>query len=200
MASSGDDLRARLRSLEADLAASPPRISAYHDLPFAIFRYDPTDEYVVRQEAHLLATRLGSSRRVRFISLARLLWHSIEATEGLARIIEDETESGKGGFERAQRTVSTLLSDTEFAPLPKAVSSAMSGLDPKGSVAFLVRAAALAPSIYHVSKLLDELQGLTRVPAILFYPGSLNADSNTGLRFMAMPDREAYGNYRVKIY
>jgi len=30
--------------------------------------------------------------------------------------------------------------------------------------------------------------------------GSVTVDSNTGLRFMSMPNREAYGNYRVKIY
>jgi hypothetical protein len=42
------------------------------------------------------------------------------------------------------------------------------------------------------------MQGRTRVITILFYPGTL--DGTTGLRFMALKDREALGNYRVKIY
>ena len=57
----------------------------------------------------------------------------------------------------------------------------------------------MAPYIYYMSRLLDEMKGRTRVPAILFYPSSL--EGTTGLRFMDMPMREApLGNYRVKIY
>jgi hypothetical protein len=56
----------------------------------------------------------------------------------------------------------------------------------------------MAPAIYHMSKLLDEMQGRTRVTTILFYPGTL--EGTTGLRFMGLKDREALGNYRVKIY
>ena len=40
--------------------------------------------------------------------------------------------------------------------------------------------------------------GKTKVPAILFYPGSI--EGTTGLRFMDLKDRDALGNYRVKIY
>ena len=40
----------RLKVLEGDLCADGPRISAYHDLPFAIFRYAPTLEYPIRRE------------------------------------------------------------------------------------------------------------------------------------------------------
>lgn len=196
---SADDLRHRIRELEQDLVSQPPRISAYHDLPFAIFRYDPADEYLVRKEAVLLATRLQEdhARRVTFISIGEILWRAIRDTEGVAAIVSEEQELG---FDRAQRTVSTILSDPEFAPLPRVLLERMRPLDPNADVAFLVRAASLAPAIYHVSKLLDELQGRTAVPAILFYPGSVSIESNTGLRFMSMPNREAYGNYRVKIY
>ena len=189
----------RIRELEQDLVSQPPRISAYHDLPFAIFRYDPPDEYVVRKEAVLLATRLRENhgRRATFISIAEIMWRAIRETEGVAAIVSEEQELG---FDRAQRTVSTILSDPEFAPLPRVLLERLGPLDPNKDVAFIVRAAALAPAIYHVSKLLDEMQGRTAVPAILFYPGSVSIESNTGLRFMSMPNREAYGNYRVKIY
>jgi hypothetical protein len=51
-------LKDRIAPLESDLKAVPPRISVYHDLPFAIMRYDPTDEWELRREIKLLATRL----------------------------------------------------------------------------------------------------------------------------------------------
>ena len=38
-----------------------PAISAYHDMPYAIFRYPPEDELAVRQEMALLRTRLDAS-------------------------------------------------------------------------------------------------------------------------------------------
>ena len=52
--------------------------------------------------------------------------------------------------------------------------------------------------IFHMSMLLDKMHGKTRVATILLYPGSLKG--TTGLRFMDLGDREALGNYRVKIY
>jgi hypothetical protein len=56
----------------------------------------------------------------------------------------------------------------------------------------------MAPGFFHMSMLLDKLHGRTMVPTILFYPGSL--EGTTGLRFMDLKDRDALGNYRVKIY
>ena len=51
-------LKDRIELLEDDLKAVPPRISVYHDLPFAILRYEPSDEWALRREVKLLATRL----------------------------------------------------------------------------------------------------------------------------------------------
>jgi hypothetical protein len=65
-------------------------------------------------------------------------------------------------------------------------------------VVFLTRVAAMSPGIFHVSMLLDKMQGKTKVTTILFYPGSI--EGTTGLRFMDLKDRDALGNYRVKIY
>jgi hypothetical protein len=56
----------------------------------------------------------------------------------------------------------------------------------------------MAPGIFHMSMLLDKMHGKTRVATILFYPGSI--EGTTGLRFMDLKDRDALGNYRVKIY
>ena len=69
----------RLRLLEADLLADPPRISVYHDLPSAIFRYDPAEEWGVRRELRLLATRLSKGgKTARIIRLSDLLWRAVE--------------------------------------------------------------------------------------------------------------------------
>jgi len=182
--------------LEQDLLAKPPRVSMYRDLPFAILRYDPHEEWEVRREARHLATRLGNQGwKVVTVSLGALLWEAINATEGIQAIVDLEQSRG---FEAAQEQVTTYLSDSDFRPLADLIAERLTPLDPKRHVAFLLRAAAMAPSIYHMSRLLDEMQGRTEVTTILFYPGSL--EGTTGLRFMDLPDREATGNYRVKIY
>jgi len=189
-------LRDRIDLLEKDLSATPPRVSVYSDLPFAILRYDPQEEWSVRREARLLATRLKAvGREVHTISLAELLWEIVAETEGLDAVVELERQRG---FESAQEQITTYLSDVDWRPLPDALTERMRRLDPDRDVVFLTRAAVMAPAIYHMSKLLDEMQGRTRVITILFYPGTL--DGTTGLRFMALKDREALGNYRVKIY
>ena len=189
-------LQDRIELLENDLTAVPSRISVYHDLPFAILRYEPREEWELRRQARLLATRLGEhGREVRFVSMADLLWEAIETTEGLDAVVELERQQG---FEAAQDQVTTYLSDRDWRPLPDLLAGRLQGLDPKRHIVFLTRATAMAPAIYHMSKLLDEMQGRTRVTTILFYPGSL--EGTTGLRFMDLKDREALGNYRVKIY
>jgi hypothetical protein len=189
-------LSADIRRLEEDLTASPTRISAYHDLPFAILRYDAEEEWDLRREARRLAVRLSNAgKRVYTISLADLLWEAIEDCEGLNAVVELERERG---FEVAQQQVTTYLSDPDWRPLPDILAERLEPLDPERDVAFLVRAAAMAPAIYHMSRLLDEMQGRTQVTTILFYPGTL--EGTTGLRFMGLKSREAMGNYRVKIY
>lgn len=189
-------LKERIDLLENDLKADPPRISVYHDLPFAILRYDPQEEWILRREVRFLSTRLKSAgKEVATISLAQLLWEIIESAEGLDAIVELERRQG---FEKAQAQITTYLSDENWYLLPKHLAEKMNAFDPKKTIVFLTRAAALSPAIYHLSKLLDEMQGHTQVPAILFYPGSL--EGATGLRFMGMKDRDSLGNYRVKIY
>ncbi len=188
----------RIKELEDDLLATPPRINAYHDLPFAIFRYDPTEEYDARKQMRFFGTRVeNAGRKVHFISLARLLWIAVEETEGVEAIADEERQLG---FVRAQETVSTLLSDEAFMPLPNAVCDRMESMDPAVDIVFLVRAASLSPAIYRCAKLLDEMHRRTMVPIILFYPGTLEGESS--LRYMDLPDREQTGayNYRVKIY
>jgi hypothetical protein len=66
-------LKDSIALLESDLIAEPPRINVYHDLPFAIMRYDPTDEWELRWEIKLLTTRLEScGKEVHVIPMSEL--------------------------------------------------------------------------------------------------------------------------------
>jgi len=189
-------LKERIELLESDLKAVPPRISVYHDLPFAILRYDPTEEWDLRREVKLLATRLeATGKEVHLISMSEFLWKGIEKTEGLEEVVGLEKSRG---YLAAQDQVTTYLSDRDWSPLADLLAERLAKLDPAKSIVFLTRVAAMAPGIYHMSKLLDQMQAKTRVTTILFYPGSI--EGTTGLRFMNLENRDALGNYRVKIY
>src|SRR5271166_4457780 len=99
-------LKDSIAPLESDLKAVPSRINVYHDLPFAILRYDPTDEWELRREVKLLATRLEAhGKEVHIIPMSELLWLALErvrekdAEEGLDAVIALEKERG---FQTAQ--------------------------------------------------------------------------------------------------
>lgn len=189
-------LKNRIELLENDLKADPPRISVYHDLPFAIFRYEPEEEWTLRREARLLATRLGEGgKKTSIIHMSDLLWKAVEDTEGIKAVVDLEKDRG---FLAAQEQITTYLSDRDWCPLSGLLTERLQMLNDSTNVVFLMRAAAMAPGIYHMSKLLDQMKGMTSLTTILFYPGSI--EGTTGLRFMALKDREALGNYRVKIY
>src|SRR6266581_3716446 len=104
-------LRDSIALLESDLKAVPPRINVYHDLPFAIMRYDPIDEWELRREVKLLATRLEAvGRDVHVIPMSELLWSALERVEqrdddeGLESVIELERARG---YVEAQQQVTT---------------------------------------------------------------------------------------------
>jgi hypothetical protein len=195
-------LKDSIAPLESDLKAAPPRISVYHDLPFAIMRYDPADEWELRREIKLLATRLeGVGKEVHIVLMSTLLWSALEKVhqkdddEGLEALIALEKERG---YVEAQQQVTTYLSSKVWIPLWDLLAGRLASISPEHSVVFLTRVAAMSPGIFHMSMLLDKMHGKTKVPTILFYPGSI--EGTTGLRFMDLKDRDALGNYRVKIY
>ncbi len=189
-------LRERVKTLEADLKASPMRHYIYHDLPFAIFCYPPEQEWAMRREIELLRTRLenDTNHRVAFVSLAELLWQAIDESEGIEAVVLLEQKSG---FEEAQLQVQDYLSDPDWRPLPDLLAERLNSLDPDRHIAFIVRAGALAPNIYRVSKLLDEMKGHTRVPCVLFMPATTEGSS---LRFMGIAENEGRGSYHTKVY
>jgi hypothetical protein len=195
-------LRDSIAPLESDLKAVPPRISVYHDLPFAIMRYDPTDEWELRREVKLLATRLeASSIQVHIVSMAELLWSALEQVhqqdtdEGLEAVIALEESRG---YVEAQQQITTYLSSKHWGPVWELLALRISSISPDNAVVFLTRVAAMSPGLFHMSMLLDKMHGKTNLATVLFYPGSI--EGTTGLRFMDLKDRDALGNYRVKIY
>jgi len=175
------------------LADPRPAISAYHDMPYAIFRYPPEDEFAVRQETALLRTRLEQSgKRITIISLAECMRDALEA-EGLGTEALVAAEKSVG-LESTVETIHQVLS--QYRPLDNLVAARLPvDADPLRDVVFIVRAGALFP-VYRTSSLLEQLKGKVRVPAVLFYPGEL--DGAAGLRFMGVLDAEH--NYRPKIF
>ena len=188
------DCEQRLKErLEPDLSIGDPRerISTYHDMPYALFRYDPSEEFELRRQVTMLETRLsGKGKRITRISLAECLdeamlsqrpleeWYAAERQQGVATIVE---------------TLHAVLS--EHAPLVDLVAARMpADPDPRRDIVFILRAGALFPA-YRTYSLPEQLQGRVPVPTILFYPGDLEG---TGLRFMG--ELQAEHNYRAKIY
>lgn len=196
-------LAGRIEQLRQDILSDPPRISVYREMPFAIFRYDPEDEWTLRSEAKNLAIQLkNAGKNVEVFSMEKILWEILARIEAenpdegeLGGLIEQEKSEG---FANMQEQMVTYLSYEEYCPLSRVLEEKLSTLNPQHDIGFLVHVGALAPHFYQVSKLLDELQGQVAVTTILFYPGSL--EEPHGLRFMDMHDRPATGGYRVKIY
>jgi hypothetical protein len=182
------------RDLEPILAlADPrPRISAYHSMPYAIFRYDPAEEYELRAQVGMLQTRLEQrGKRVTRISLAECLDAAMRGERALEDWFEVEREMGT---ETVVDTVHDVLSDGGL--LERLVTERMpTDADPHRDIVFILRTGALFP-VYRTFTLLEQLHGRVTIPTVLFYPGDLEGPA--GLRFMGV--LEAEHNYRSRIF
>jgi hypothetical protein len=170
-----------------------PRISAYDNLPFAIFLYPPEREFAVQEETARLATRLlNRGKRVTTVSLAERLWTALER-EGYS--IDELAEAERdAGWDAMATTLHDILRKTQ--PLEDLVAEQIpEDAKPGKDIVLIVRAGALFP-FYRTSALLENLHGLVQVPTVLCYPGTLEGPS--GLRFMGTLDPEH--NYRPKIF
>lgn len=190
-------LKELVRSLEEDINADPPRHYIYRDLPFAVFCYPPQQEWTMRREIMLLKTRIEQEKhwRVTIISLADLLWQSIDETEGMQAIIDLEK---RRDFSAAQAQIYEYLTDPDWRPMADLLAERLSKLDPQKDLVFLTRVGSLAPEIYRVSTLLDHMKGKTSVSCILFMPATTG--EGEGLRFMGLSDIEPRGSYHTKLY
>ena len=189
------ELELRLkRDLEPILELVDPRerISAYHDMPYALFRYEPDEEFDLRRQVTLLETRLTQKgKRVERISLAECLDEAMSSQRPLEDWFAAEREQGT---DTIVETVHSVLS--EYAPLVDLVAKRMPDRpNPLHDIVFIVRTGALFP-VYRTFSLLEQLKGRVSVPTVLFYPGDL--DGAAGLRFMGVLDAEH--NYRPKIF
>jgi hypothetical protein len=189
------DWRERLKARLEPILESPdprPAISAYHDMPFAIFHYPPADEFALRGELSLMRTRLEQrGKQVTTISLAERLRAALDEVFPLEEQVESERSVG---IEKVIETVHETLSRSR--PLDQLVVAALPGLfDPARDLCFIIRVGALFP-FYRTFSLLEQLKGKVMVPTILFYPGEV--DGPAGLRFMGILDAEH--NYRPKIF
>jgi hypothetical protein len=189
------DFESRIKhSLEPILELPDPRqrLSAYHDMPYALFRYDAEEEFELRQQVTLLETRLSQKgKRVKRISLAECLDEAMVSQRPLEEWFAVEREQG---VESVIETVHAVLS--EYTPLVDLVAARMpDDPDPLRDVVFILRTGALFP-MYRTFSLLEQLKGRVDVPTILFYPGDL--DGAAGLGFMGVLDAEH--NYRPKIF
>lgn len=190
-----DPMAVRLkRDLEPLLSLDDPRtrISAYHDMPYAIFRYPAEDEFALRKEVSLLQTRLEQKgKRITRISLAECLDEAMRAERPIDAWFEAERAEG---VEKVVETVHAVLA--EYRPLVELVAAKMpKDPDPLREIVFILRTGALFP-VYRTFSLLDQLDGRVKAPTVLFYPGDL--DGAAGLRFMGV--LEAEHNYRPKIF
>jgi hypothetical protein len=172
-----------------------PKLSAYHDLPFGIFVYPPSDEFAVREQVALLATRLErSGKRVHAISLADCLAEAL-AAEGLEDAALAEAERASG-LDLTIETVFGAITGDDYQPLDRVVARRYpADADPLRDIVLLERAGALYP-LYRTSALLEQLKGQVRVPTVLLYPGA--TEGPTGLRFMDLLAAEH--NYRPNIF
>ena len=163
-----DPMLTRLKSdLEPILRMDDPReqISAYHDMPYAIFVYPPQEEFTLRKELDMLETRLsGKGKRVTRVSLADCLeeamssqatpeeWYEAERTQGTATVIE---------------TIHTILE--QYAPLDDLVAKRLpADPDPSRDIVFISRAGALFP-VYRTSSLLEQMKGKVTRQQRAFY-------------------------------
>jgi hypothetical protein len=192
-------LEQSLRQLEQDLVSQPLRIAAHSDMPFAIFRYDPQEEFLLRKQLRLLSFSLTQNhhREPVFVSLSKLVWKVVDKYEGTDYLFKTEQMRG---VRAAQEHINRIITSQDYRPISDELLDQIHALDPARHIVFLVRAGGFAPYIYRCSTLLDGLHHRTMVPIILFYPGS--AEVGADLRFYDLPVESGLGvyNYRVKVY
>ena len=180
--------------LEPILALPDPRpkISAYHSMPYAIFRYDPKDEFELRAQVGMLQTRLEQrGKRVTRISLAECLDVAMRSERALEDWFEVEREMGT---ETVVDTVHDVLSDGGL--LERLVTERMPlDADPAPRHRLHPANGGSVPGVSHVHAARAAPRP-SDVPTVLFYPGDLEGPA--GLQFMGV--LQAEHNYRSRIF
>jgi hypothetical protein len=123
-------------------------------MPYALFRYDPEEEFELRKQVTLIETRLTQKgKRIRRISLAEFLDEAMRSQRPLEEWFAAEREQG---VETVVETVHSVLS--KYAPLVDLVAARMpKEPDPHRDIVFILRTGALFP-VYRTFSLLEQLQ------------------------------------------
>ncbi len=202
-------LNLALDALRRDLLrADGPQVSTVRNYNFAIFPYDPQDEFPLRVAIQRLTEELRDAGwttgliALHSLLLARL---RVQGPEFVEAMIEREKRLANvgdpwRGLRSLRERVVTLIEGPDglakdvVAEIDRIVSGQPDGLS--RTVVFLGRAGSLYP-FFRTSALLKHVAGHTRnVPVVLLYPGHVVGE--TGLSFMGVlpADRD----YRPRIY
>ena len=162
-------------------------------MPYAIFRYDPEEEFALRPQVAMLQTRLEHAREAGHAHLARGVPGRRDAvgatTGGMVR------GRAHHGSRTVVDTVHEVLADGVLPGATWSWSGIPENPDPLRDIVFILRTGALFP-VYRTFSLLEQLNGRVVVPAVLFYPGDLEGPA--GLKFMGV--LQAEHNYRPRIF
>ena len=106
-------LKERIELLENDLKAVPPRISVYHDLPFAILRYDPSRGVGTAAGGQAAGDPAGGGR-ARRSTRSPCRSSSGERSTRPRGWTRSSNWSGSQGYNAAQDQVTTYLSERDL--------------------------------------------------------------------------------------
>lgn len=177
-----DDLESRLHILREAIIGGAAHLSAFREMPFAIFVHEPAQEFALRGRLQLLFADLKrEGLEPTHLSLAALARESVERAQaqdgGWERIYEGERR--RGNCKSAVQTVRYALQ--QGAPLADLLVERLAEADPERTVTFLGRIGALYPA-YRAHALLAALAGRIKVPVVLLFPGRRGADG--GVEFL----------------
>ena len=179
---SSDELDTRLGVLREAILGGAAFLSAFREMPFAIFVHEPAEEFALRGKLQALFAELKrSALDPVHLSLAQLARDSVDRAQredgGWERIYEGERKrkSPKAAIQTVRYALQTA------APLADLVVERLSDANPDRTVTFLGRIGALYPA-YRAHALLAALAGRIKVPVVLLFPGRRSADG--GVEFL----------------
>ncbi len=202
-------IETRIAELKRDLSLpSGPAISTNRNYPFAIFHYDPSEEFRARElSAELVAELRRTGWNVRNIDLFALFLDYLKSEEDgelLDALVAEEQaqyEAAKGDYQAPLAALKNTLApyfnrrDGYPGRVLAEIQALAKDADPLRSVIFLSRIGGLYP-FYRTSALLRFLDEGVRVPTVVLYPGKRVEQHYLSFMGTVVPDRD----YRPRIY
>ena len=163
--------------------------------PYALYVYEPEDEFAVRREMQDLRAYLTANGvNVAAVSLAQVFWDAVIDSGFYNNIVDAERDNPNDPW--VLRQVRESLHEILNEP-PTLADRVIAAVDEKSerTAVLLYRAGSLYP-VFRTSALLDDLRDRLRRPVVLLYPG--HTVDPFGLRFMGRC--EPIHSYRAKIF